>query len=409
MRGEGSVSQRCDEKRGCPPKVNGVRPKHRCKGLWVAQLELGHGPDGKRRRKAVYGATQAEAVRKLALARREYEQHGRLPTRNWTVEGWLRHWISNVAQVRASTRDSSYRPKIERACTVLGRHRLDRLTPEHLRGLYRAMAGEGLSRSTIVQTHRILHHALGDAVRESVLLSNPAGKQRMDTPTVGSRPSRVVPMTGPQVLALLQTIRGDRLESRWLYALTLGSRQGEVLGLGWEDIDWRRQVAHISRSLTRVRGEGLTFTPVKSATSERMVPLPPFLLASLERRREVFEAEREAPGFRYQRSDYGPLAPEGLVWGWPNGRPRDGRRDWGDWSDLLSRAGVPHVGTHVARHTVATMLAARGAPPKVVQALLGHSQVSLTLGVYTSADVEAMRPWLASLEEGMRELGSPSG
>lgn len=421
QRGEGSVSQRCDTARGCPPAVDRKRPPHKCKGLWVGMIDLGE-RDGKRRRRAVYGQTQAEAVRKLQKARADIAQYGVADSRPMTVERWLRHYLEEIAphEVKASTLSGSYNSKIERAIQTIGRRRLDKLEPDHLRALYKEMAAEcsrprcgltedqhagldhefrGRGQSSIEQTHRILAHAFTVAKQNKKLTGpNPAAREQMKTPNVGRGATEARPFAPRHVLTLLSSIQGHRLESRWLLALTLGARQGELLGIGWEDIDWEARTIHIQRSLTRVKGKGLRFVTPKSPRSQRTLPLSPWLLASLARRKEAFDAEAVDPAYCYDPAAYGPLAPSGLVWGKPDGRPRDGKEDWDDWSDLLAAAEVPHMGTHAARHTVGTLLSAKGAPVKVAQNLLGHSQVSLTLNVYTHADVEAMRPWVDQLD-----------
>ena len=362
-------------------------------GQWVASVELTR-PGEPRRRKVIYGKSRPEVQRKLGQARRELDAHGDLPTATPTVESWLRTWLDDIAahEVRQSTLDRTYRPKVERAIAALGRRRLDRLQPEHLRAFYVAMAADGAARSTIEQTHRILSRALKVAVREGKITRNPCSF--MDAPKMGRPKVKTRPLPPPALLRLLAEIRGLRLESRWLFALTLGARQGEILGLAWEDIDWDKGTVSIRRALTRVKGQGLRFVDVKSEQSHRALPLPEFLLASLARRRDAWQAEPAG----YDPALYGPLAPPSLVWTTPAGGPIDAKDDWEDWTALLKAVGAEHTGTHAARHTVATMLSAQGAPPKVAQNVLGHSQVSLTLNVYTDADVEAIRPWLSALE-----------
>jgi integrase len=67
----------------------------------------------------------------------------------------------------------------------------------------------------------------------------------------------------------------------------------------------------------------------------------------------------------------------------PNGRPIDARRDWLDWKALLKAAGIRDARLHDARHTAATLLLQQGVPARVVMEILGHSQISLTLGTYS--------------------------
>ncbi len=73
----------------------------------------------------------------------------------------------------------------------------------------------------------------------------------------------------------------------------------------------------------------------------------------------------------------------GLVFAQPNGRPIDPRSDHRQWQALIQRAGVPPARLHDARHTAATVMLSLGVPARVAMQVLGHSQISLTLGTYS--------------------------
>jgi integrase len=366
-RGEGSVYRRGD-------------------GRWVGMLDLGRDPaTGKRRRKAIYGRTQRDVVRDLAKARRELETHGDLPTANLTVETWLRTWLTDIAPERIRpTTLPSYRSKVERhIIPAIGRHRLDKLAPEHLRGMYRGMTERGLSEATRLQTHRILSRALKVAVRE--------GKANRNAATLVDAPPTTVVETEPlnptEIAAVLEALAGDRMESRWLAALTLGMRQGEALGLGWDDVNLDDATLTVSRALARIPGRGLVMVPPKSRKSARTVPLPRILADSLRRRWDAYQAESQAEGYTDLR----------LVWGRPDGRPTDPRVDWEAWRDLLDRASVQHVRLHDARHCAASTLGALGVPLPVTMQILGHSQISMTMR-YTHTDLTAMQAAMALVD-----------
>src|SRR3954469_14989788 len=81
----------------------------------------------------------------------------------------------------------------------------------------------------------------------------------------------------------------------------------------------------------------------------------------------------------------------GLVFAQPNGRPLDPRSDHRAWQALLDEAGVPRVPLHAARHTAATLLLQQGVPARVAMEILGHSQISLTLGTYSHVAPELAR------------------
>ena len=81
----------------------------------------------------------------------------------------------------------------------------------------------------------------------------------------------------------------------------------------------------------------------------------------------------------------------GLLFAQLNGRPIDLRRDHADWKRLLGDAGVRDARLHDARHTAATLLLTQGVPARVAMAILGHSQITLTLGTYSHVMPELAR------------------
>jgi integrase len=126
------------------------------------------------------------------------------------------------------------------------------------------------------------------------------------------------------------------------------------------------------------RGGGLVLAEPKSPTSRRTIKLPAPLVKELKAHRRWQRAERLATGPRW-------VGWEGreLVFCQSNGKPIDHRRDWGEWKALLKAAGVRDARVHDARHTAATLLLQQGVPARVAMDILGHSQITLTLGTYS--------------------------
>jgi integrase len=362
--GEGSIYQRGD-------------------GQWTGSLDLTQ-PGQARRRKVIYGKTRQQVQRELGKLRREYERTGHLPTANLTVEQWMTTWLEDIAseRIRPSTM-TSHSQKVRLYITpLIGHHRLDRLTPDHIRGMYRTMTDRGLSANTRRQTHAVLARALTVAVREGKVPRNAA--QLMDAPSAEDYDAVILNPT--EIAAVIEAMAGDRMESRWLAALHLGLRQGEALGLGWEHVDLHNGTLEVARALSRVKGKGLVMGPPKSKKALRILPLTQPLAESLARRREAWLREREAPGHQDL----------GLVWGQPSGRPRDPRRDWAEWHDLLARAEVQQVRLHDARHSAATALEAAGVHIQTISRILGHAHISTTMR-YAKTEVETMRAALAKI------------
>ncbi|WP_018504441.1 tyrosine-type recombinase/integrase [Parafrankia discariae] len=367
-------------------------------GRWRATVDLGW-KAGKRQRKYLSGKTRAEVAEKLRSLRREQEDGVAIVTgaKPLTMEQWLTFWLDTIAarKVRPSTL-ATYRGYVRnRIVPALGAVRLDRLTPEHLEAFYRRCETEGLAAASVLQMHRIVSRALKVAHRRGRVARNVA--TLVDPPSVDREEVR--PLTASDARAVLDTAKGQRNAARWSVALALGLRQGEALGLPWDAVDldatpatltvrqalqrrpWEHGCADpktcgTARRCPHRTGGGLVIVRPKSRAGRRTIVIPPNLAVSLRAHRATQRAECGAAGGEWVNE-------HDLVFVQPNGRPLDPRADHRAWQDLLSQAGVRAARLHDARHTMASLLLAQGVHPRVVMEIMGHSQISLTLGTYS--------------------------
>jgi integrase len=360
-KGDGSIFQRPD-------------------GTWVGQLDLGlHKTDDgvKRRRKTVTGKTRNEVVGKLRKAQQE-TQAGVLAD-GATVEQWLTHWLDNIAAKRVRERTmQGYRGYVNHwLIPHLGRHRLDKLKPDHIRAMYRIMEDAGKSDATRRQAHAILRRALVVAERDGRIMRNPAAQ--VDPPPVGK--NHHTPLTLTEARQVLAVLDSDPLAARWACALLQGMRQGECLGLRWENVDLINRRIHIREELVRITGKGLQVTPPKSDTSRRSIPM-------LEPVAYLLEALPQEGEYVFY------------------GKKKDPRQDWGAWKSLLVKAGVCPAdmaegdmpALHAARGTTASLLHEAGVPDKIIAEILGHSSVQITRQAYIHGNEESHRKAARALE-----------
>ncbi len=174
---------------------------------------------------------------------------------------------------------------------------------------------------------------------------------------------------------MLTVAAQGRNAARWSVAFALGLRQGEALGLPWSAVDLDAGTLTVRQALQRQAGAGLVFVEPKSRAGRRTISLPRPLVDALRTHRAAQLEERLRAGTEWQD--------HGLVFTQPNGKPVDPRADHRAWKGLLSRAGVRPARLHDARHTSATVMLALGVPARVAMQILGHSQISLTLGTYS--------------------------
>ena len=383
--GDGSIYQRHDPKT-CPPAVKGVRPEHRCQGLWVSEINMGH-VGGKRQRKTLYGKTRAEVGRKLTKAKAEYNAH-QLVMNAPTVEQWFTYWLREIApHSRNGLKPKTlfeYESKTRLYIVpVIGKHRIDKLQPEHIRSVYATMRDRGLSESTQRQTHAVIHRALKVAMREGKVSRNVS--ELIDAPTTHT--AQTVPLPLADAQRVLEQARGSRSESRWFVGLYLGLRQSEALGLRWSNVDLDGSTLYINET-TWPKRNGDRGSP-KSQAGTRTIWMPPFVAAAMRRRWVDYLHERQEP--RYDDQDY--------VWSQVNGRVTGSKTDWKEWGQLIRAADVPYVPLRAARNTAATLLGATGVHPRLVADILGHSKVSMTFDTYQHGDPAQYQDAMLALED----------
>ncbi len=352
-RGEGSVFQRVD-------------------GRWCGVVDLGW-VDGRRARKSVYGRTRKEAHERLMAAQRAIGS-GLLPAPDrLTLEAHLTDWLAAARPtIRAST-FASYEA-IVRVHLVpgLGRIPLVKLTVGDVERLLRTKSAGELSPRRVAMIRGTLRRALTRAVKHRLIAANVAA---LADPPKQER-HEIHPLTPDQARVLLESIAGHRLEGLFVTALTTGLRSGELRALRWADIDLEARSLSVEAGLARIDGRWQRVPP-KSSAGRRMVPLMDRTVAALREHRRRQLIDRLAAGSEWVGNEWD------LVFVSEVGTPLDSSNVVHAYQRALERAGLPRQRFHDARHSVATFWLAAGVPARVVADMLGHSQVSLTLNVYT--------------------------
>jgi integrase len=173
-------------------------------------------------------------------------------------------------------------------------------------------------------------------------------------------------------------------------AITAGLREGELLGLRWEDVDLDTGKLAVKRLLTRT-SDGLSFTTPKRGKA-RSVRLTGHTVAALKNHRKRQLEERLAAGSLWREND--------LVFASTVGTPVDvGNLTYRSFRPLLERAGLPRIRFHDLRHTCATILLSKGTHPKIVQEMLGHATITQTMDTYSHVLPDMQDGAVASMQE----------
>src|SRR6266702_11118 len=367
--GEGSIYQRKD-------------------GRWTASITV----EG-RKRKYIYGKTRKEVQEQLKVALHEQQQGKLAVGPKQTVEQFFNSWLEEVHKpaIRISTY-TKYRNLLSKhILPSIGRVQLNKLTLQQLQALYSRKLQEGLAPSTVHAIHELIHRGLDQAVVWKIVTENVSDNASLPRVPKQERPT----LTKEQAQKLLDTAKGHPLETLLTVALATGMRRGEMLGLRWQDINFETMSLQVRRTVGFGKNHKYVENEPKTSSGRRRILLPQFAVDALkqhrvhqlERRQQVGEAwiDRDLV-FCNMVGDYFTLSSLAYM-----------------FQVLLKKAGLPHMRFHDLRHSAATILLTMGVHPKVVQELLGHSQISMTMDTYSHVLPSMQQEAMNKLNEAFRQ------
>jgi integrase len=368
--GEGSITRRKD-------------------GLYMARYTVETAIGAKR--KTLYGKTRGEVSEKLTKAMADRDDGLVFDADNLKVGEYLERWL--VDSVLDTVRPTTYE-RYEQIVRIhvrpaLGSVKLKNLTPVHVRGLYREKLEAGLSARTVQYIHVTLHKALKQAVQDGLIPRN--ATEAVKAPQV--RREEMRPLSGDQVKVLLEVARGDRLEALYVLAIHTGLRQGELLGLKWEDVDLESGTLRVRRTLVTAKG-GPVLTAPKTKGSRRSVKLTQGAVEALRSHLKHQLQEIDRAGSLWREN--------GLMFASESGEPLDRRYLTScRYKALLKRAELPMIRFHDLRHTCATLLLSKNVNPKIVSEMLGHASIAITLDTYSHVLPNMRDQAAAAMEEAL--------
>jgi integrase len=237
----------------------GSRPRKRPDGRWEARYTI-HTSKGPKR-KTLYGRTRQEVADKLARALSDRTQGLTFEAGSLKLGEYLDRWLPNIRDtVRQRTWERYEQIARVHIKPALGRVKFKALSPTHVRGLYREKLDAGLSCRTVQYIHTTLQKALKDAVSDGLIPRNAAEGIRPPRP----KKKEITPLNPEQARAFLAAAHGDRFEALYVLAVHCGLREGELLGLKWDDVDLETGVLRVRRTLSETRS-GYVFEPPRTA------------------------------------------------------------------------------------------------------------------------------------------------
>jgi integrase len=331
---------------------------------WIAEISLGPGAG----RETFYAKRRGEAQEWLTAKLREKQLGLSRTGKRMTTGQALTQWLEQVAKPRVRpatyTRYSGLVKK--HIIPSIGAVQLEKLTPRHVQTMLNAKAAAGMAPRGVHHVRAVLRTALNQAVRWGDVPRNVAALT--DSPRVEAHEFTV--LDPEQAGQLLAAASGDRLEALYAVAIALGLRQGEALGLRWQDVDLDARQLHVRHALQRIDGR-LQLVEPKTKRSRRTITMPAAVVTPLrEHRRRQLDEQRPV------------LHLDGFVFAHPDGSPLDGTVVTHQFQKLLKRAGLPRLRFHDLRHSCASLLFAQHVSARMVMETLGHSNISTTMDIY---------------------------
>lgn len=350
--------------------------RKRSDGRWEARYSLGFdAKTGKQIQKSIYGKTQNEVRQKLNKVISEIDEGNYIEPKKETLGAWLDTWLKTYAavSVKPYTLDSYTRICDNHIKPALGRTKLSALAAPQIQEFYNhLLTDNGLSAKTVKNIHGTLHRALSQAVKLRMIPFNPA--ELCDLPKARRKP--IEPMEHEEVAEFLERIRGNLYELIYRVTLFTGMRQGEVLGLTWDCVDFEQGTVCINKQLQKTKKVGGEYVLVPTKNSRnRTITAAPSVMETLRKQKSRQLQWKLLAGEAWDNT-------WNLVFTNETGAHLCHATVYSYFKRVVREMGLENKRFHDLRHGFAVASLECGDDIKTVQENLGHATASFTLDVY---------------------------
>ena len=287
------------------------------------------------------------------------------------VEAWFEYWISIKEKTVRPNTVRNYRERYHRNISkVIGKMLLIDVKPIHCQKIFSDMADEGYKTTTIYQTRIALYNMLDFAKENDVIINNPCKKSVKSD--MGQPSDKKEALTIDVQRKFLEAARDQNYENQYRFVLQTGLRTGELVGLKWDDIDFKNKTLTISRTMEyRYKVGEWRIGPPKSGSGYRTVPLTDEAI-------RILKAQKE----KNSKIKVIPMEWADQVFLCRKGEPVKNSTYDTALFKICDKVGIKRFSMHVLRHTFATRCIEAGMMPKTLQKILGHSNIGITMNLY---------------------------
>ena len=347
---------------------------------WEARCTVGFDPGtGKQIQRSVSGKTQKEVAQKMKAISVEVDQGIYQTPSKLTVGEWLDIWLKEYTADLKPLSLVSYRHHVDAHIKpYIGATKLAALNTPAIQAMYNKLAKgtkekKGLSNKTLKDgVHACLHKALRQAVEIGYLHFNPA-----DACKVGKVPKvKIQVLEDKMIPAFFDAIKGDPYELIYRIDLFTGMRQGEILGLSWNCVNFQEGTILVEQQLQCAyeKGKGYRLTSLKNGKSRKIAPAPT-VMQLLQNQKTEQAKMRLWAGDAWSN-------PDNLVFTDATGKHLYHENVYKHFKAAVKKIGLPNMRFHDLRHSFAVASLQNGDSAKTVQENLGHASASFTLDVY---------------------------
>lgn len=328
---------------------------------------------------------KAQAINRVEQAKREQAEQERKPT----FTRYIEIYIKEKAAFAPGTLEN-YRAALQRAAAVFGDMKMADITnltvKQYINDLQangkNQFNGKPLAHKTILKHYIALHALFENAVENEVIEVSPMQKMKRPKPRKDETPKEAIAYSESEIAYIMECLNSEPLKWKALimFAIDSGCRRGEIVGLKWEEIDFKTGKVNICRNAQYTAGKGTYISTTKNRKNRVIYLNRPVLtvLAEWKRQQALLHFGQGIPlnGFCFTQDNgemMNPQAPTAYL------------------SRFGKKYNLPGIHPHALRHTMATLSIANGADIVSVSEKLGHAEPSITLNVYSHANEEAQR------------------
>ena len=322
-------------------------------------------------RRFVYGKSSQEVRKKIAALALKVDLGLYIDESDMLLRDWLTQWIEAYINVKDSTL-TRYMIDVEQHISpALGDIPLCDLRTTHIQLFYNHLLKSGMSAKSLKNLHGVLHEALERAVLIDLIPKNASNACVL--PKV--KQAEMHPLKEEDVPRFLDAIRDDIFCDVYYVALFTGMRQGEILGLTWDNVSFDQQTILISHQLQRVRkNREYHFTDLKNGRA-RIIQPPPEVMTVLKKIQNTQKSLKELPDKNW-RNEFN------LVFVNKKGQHLSCMTIYHHFKNIVDSIGRPEMRFHDLRHSYAVISLQTGACVKCLSASLGHATTAFTLDRY---------------------------